>query len=378
MTEMKDSKLTSRKSGGGERDSNLELFRIITMLLIVAHHYVVNSGLISEGGPIYSSPLSIKSWVFLMFGAWGKPGINCFLLITGYYMCCSRISLKKFCKLLFQILFYNTVIACIFWLSGYSAINLKAIAKTILPVNSLSRNFTGCFLVFYLCIPFINALIQHISEKQHQLLIMLFIFMYVILGSNLLGKVEMNYVSWFAVVYLIAAYIRIYPKPVFEKRRLWGLISLGLAVVTGISFIGIAYASIRLMGEMKGLYFLVTDSNYIVPLTFGISTFLYFKNTKVRYNRLINLLGASTFGVFCIHTNGDAMRKWLWGDLLKVVQSFGKGMPELHLIGSVLFVFICCTAIDIARKKVIEEPFFKKCWPLIEHCWKKKTSQLKD
>ena len=28
-----------------QRDSNLELFRIITMLLIVAHHYVVNSGL---------------------------------------------------------------------------------------------------------------------------------------------------------------------------------------------------------------------------------------------------------------------------------------------------------------------------------------------
>lgn len=29
-----------------ERNSNLELYRIVTMLLIVAHHYVVNSGLI--------------------------------------------------------------------------------------------------------------------------------------------------------------------------------------------------------------------------------------------------------------------------------------------------------------------------------------------
>lgn len=28
-----------------ERDSNLELYRILVMLLIVAHHYVVNSGL---------------------------------------------------------------------------------------------------------------------------------------------------------------------------------------------------------------------------------------------------------------------------------------------------------------------------------------------
>ena len=34
------------------RDSNIELFRIITMFFIVAHHYVVNSGLTLEDGPI--------------------------------------------------------------------------------------------------------------------------------------------------------------------------------------------------------------------------------------------------------------------------------------------------------------------------------------
>lgn len=28
----------------GGRDSNFELFRIVLMLLIIAHHYVVNSG----------------------------------------------------------------------------------------------------------------------------------------------------------------------------------------------------------------------------------------------------------------------------------------------------------------------------------------------
>ncbi len=33
-----------------QRDSNLELYRIIVMLLIVAHHYVVNSGLITQVG----------------------------------------------------------------------------------------------------------------------------------------------------------------------------------------------------------------------------------------------------------------------------------------------------------------------------------------
>ena len=35
-----------------ERDTNLELFRIIVMFFIVLHHYVVNSGLMSPDGVI--------------------------------------------------------------------------------------------------------------------------------------------------------------------------------------------------------------------------------------------------------------------------------------------------------------------------------------
>lgn len=36
------------------RNSNLELFRILTMISIVAHHYVVNSGLMATDDVITS------------------------------------------------------------------------------------------------------------------------------------------------------------------------------------------------------------------------------------------------------------------------------------------------------------------------------------
>lgn len=44
--------MTSCDSGKKDRvrrDSSIELFRIILMLLIIAHHYVVNSPLLGEG-----------------------------------------------------------------------------------------------------------------------------------------------------------------------------------------------------------------------------------------------------------------------------------------------------------------------------------------
>ena len=37
-----------QKINVNKRDSSIELFRIITMLMIVAHHYVGNSGIMQE------------------------------------------------------------------------------------------------------------------------------------------------------------------------------------------------------------------------------------------------------------------------------------------------------------------------------------------
>ena len=99
-----------------DRQSNLELYRIIFMYLIVIHHYVVNSGLIDQ--MIIHNEFA-KNLVYAIAGGWGKLGINCFVLITGYFMCRSNITIKKFVKLLAEVLFYNIVIFSIFCICGY-------------------------------------------------------------------------------------------------------------------------------------------------------------------------------------------------------------------------------------------------------------------
>ena len=53
------------------RDSGIELFRIITMLVIVAHHYVVNSGIITQ--ILNSGKLSPNHIFLLLFGWVEKP-----------------------------------------------------------------------------------------------------------------------------------------------------------------------------------------------------------------------------------------------------------------------------------------------------------------
>lgn len=121
--------------------SNLELFRIIAMLLIVAHHYVVNSGLLEF---ITAEPTSLRAQTYLWFGIWGKTGINCFMMITGYFMCKSKITIKKFVKLLFQKYFYNIGIFTIFLLAGYEHYSDGGLTYMILSVIIV---FTLCIII---------------------------------------------------------------------------------------------------------------------------------------------------------------------------------------------------------------------------------------
>lgn len=82
------------------RDSNFELFRIILMLLIIAHHYVVNSGF----GQLYDFDHITGNMIFLqLFGFAGKIGINCFVFITGYFMIKSQFKFQKLLKLYLEL-----------------------------------------------------------------------------------------------------------------------------------------------------------------------------------------------------------------------------------------------------------------------------------
>ena len=265
------------------RNSNLELFRIIVMLFIIAHHYVVNSGLLAVDGPIYEAPLLGQSIFLLLFGAWGKVGINCFVLISGYFMCKSQISVKKFVKLLGEIMFYRIIFYTIFILSDYELFSLTAFARVILPITTVKDGFSSCYILFFLCIPFLNVLIKSMTEKQHIYLLLLLGFIYVFFGTLPFFKVNMNYVSWFVVLYLIAAYIRMYPKKIFENTRFWGIamsISIALSMLSVIACAWLA----QLFNKQMAYYF-VTDSNTFLAVTTGVSSFMFFKNIKIKNSK---------------------------------------------------------------------------------------------
>lgn len=338
------------------RSSNLELYRIVCMLMIVAHHFVVNSGLAGMDGPLSANPGSAQTYFCWLWGMWGKTGINCFLLITGYFMCKSKISVQKFLKLLLEIYFYRIVIFLIFACVGRESVTFARLISLIAPFTGFSTNFVDCFLGFYLTIPFLNILVQKMNKKQHQWLLVVSIGLWTVCGNIPGFHVTLNYVTWFGIIYFIASYIRLHPAKSMENTALWG----GVMTVTILLSVVSVVVLQRLLGN--SCLFFMMDSNKILPVAVAVSSFLWFKNLKIPQSKLINAIGGSTFGVLLIHANSTAMRQWLWSDTIDCVGHYF--LPFWHLVGysviSVLAIFAACIIIDRLRIRFIEIPFFNK------------------
>lgn len=336
-----------------QRDSNIELFRIVTMLLIVAHHYVVNSGLTI---PMGEHPWSGATLFYLIFGAWGKTGINCFVLITGFYMCQSHLTPRRYLKLLLEVYFYRIVLFLVFLLTGRVSLTASVAIHLLLPFSDITTGFTSCFLAFYLLIPFLNLVVQHTAKRQHACLILLLLNVYMILPRIPTVEGTFNYLSWFIVCYFIGAYLRLYSPRLVSERPGWKLLVSVLLSVCSI--VAITYWISKTGRDLSIAYYFLEDSNKPFALLVAVLAFSFFRSLSFGFHKWINTIASAAFGVLLIHANGFAMRTLLWNDLLHNQESYGKPGFIAHAVLSVIVVYIVCTILDLMRIRWIERPVF--------------------
>lgn len=341
-----------KKIGTG-RDSNFELFRIVLMFLIVSHHYVVNSGI----SQFYDFNNITGNMIFLqLFGFAGKIGINCFVFITGYFMIKSQFKFEKLLKLYLEIKFYRWILYIIFVISGYESFSISGMVKPIFNIAyGVGLGFTGTFVFLYMLIPFINAMLLNLNQKLHLILIGILVFLYTIISTFLFHDTYSN-LGWMITTYIIAAYVRLYPCKWFENKKLyiWSTIfsvALSWASILVVDFVGSKVG-------FKNYYHMVANEHKFLALACSFSLFMLFKNIKIKQNKVINTIAASTFGVLLIHANSDAMRKFLWQDVLHNTSYYNSPFLIVHAILSVILVYVVCVCIDQVRIHLLEKPLF--------------------
>lgn len=262
-----------------KRSSNLELYRIICMLVIIAHHYVVNSGLMEH---FDLNNITHNMLYLQLLASGGKTAINCFTLITGYYMLDKEWHIKRFLRLFSTILFYNITITAIFLITGYADLSKELIQGVIPFVFDVNSGYFGSVLFLYLIIPYLNLLMHKLGKRNAEYLILILIVVYSIIPTLIVSKETFNYISWLSIMYLIGAYIHLYPNRMFDSIH-WS--AAGTVISCGAMILSVVITDFTSGG---GYWYMCNNANKLLPLLCSIFSFNLFKSIQLKYNPYIN------------------------------------------------------------------------------------------
>lgn len=343
------------------RQSNFELLRIVAMFFIVLHHYVWSSGVLD----VISTKESFNHyWLLASLGAWGKTMINPFVMLSGFFMCTSRLTAKRFLKIFLEWMFYSIAIYGIFLLTGRETGSPSRVFGLIFSLFAdADKSFTPSFMWFYLGIPIYNLVIKGLDKKGLYCLTggLLALFILPLVGFE--NKQVFHHVFWYMTLYFVGACIRLYPFRWMSRQIVIVPILVGYVLV-GIYGIRAEYTH----WESWQFWYYVCggwESSCLLSFVLGTMIFLFFKNLNVGYRPLVNKVASCMFGVLCIHAASDAMRLWLWRDvcrvpMMAVPSPIALWQFALHAVGCVVAIMVVCVLIDLARQKWIESPVFKK------------------
>lgn len=272
-----------------KRDMNFELLRIIAMFLIISSHYILHSSILEK-----LEVFSTNYFIIEIIRAITRISVNLYVLITGYYMIKSMSKVKRIFTLWTTVEFYSILfLIIIIIIQGMPGV--KDIIKSIMPISSGKYWFATVYVALYMLIPFINKLLNSLSKKQYQILVMILFILLVgirtVFNSNpyIDGRIGEN-LLWITFLYIVGGYIRLYFDKKVNKK-----LCLSIVIINTILIVIARFISLKYLGKEFGR---LLDFSNIINFTSTICLFLYFKEVQIKNewaNRIIGKIAPLTF-----------------------------------------------------------------------------------
>lgn len=343
-----------------KRNSNLELLRIISMILIIMHHSIYHG--LANVDQYYSINKYIADIIFLV----GKIGVNIFILISGYFLITSHFTLRAALRFLGQVWFYSIGIMLILTMTGVTKFTDYDIVHSLLPISFNMNWFATVYFVMVLFSPYMNRLAKCITQKQYQILLVTMFTIWCIpstIGAVIPLLSGMSYslidFTWFVFLYFLSGYIRLYinfsEKSIFKYRMSLIFWSMLLIFISGVSnFLWHHLNSSYFFNETRSFWL----GNNIFSLMISVEALLYFASKPPKYNRFINYIAKASFGVYLIHDN-SYIRPLLWDKIFVVSQHYDSQLFILWVLGGAIVIYTICSIIDILRFEIFERIWMK-------------------
>ena len=339
------------------RQSNLELLRVLLMLMIVAYHLRGYGGFGSVDAPRFNRGL------LLLLTVGGKVAVDGFVLLSGYFMCVSAktgLQPRRLLKLWMQIFFYSAGGLLVLAAAGFSTFSAENAVMFFLPVSQYVYWFATCYFFLVLLSPFLNMLARGLSRADYRRLLLVGTVLLAVVPTLLKVNYPVSSMVLFLYLYLLAGYVRLHPEPLFERKWL----ALGVAAGSYLFLWGYALAYAWLLPRLPWLRFFPKQSyspgNSVPALLCALALLLFFKNLRIKGSRVVNLIASGTFGAYLLHEHSKRARELLW---LKLFDSRPwLAGPPAALVWRVVWVtaavFAAGVLIDLFRQYALEKPLF--------------------
>lgn len=331
------------------RLTNIELLRILAMLMIVFHHFAYHGEFDFATDVIGINRLWIQ---FIQLG--GRIGVNVFVIISGYFLVCKEsVRTDRVIQLWGKIFFYSIVAFILFTVTGVIPFSIKELIKHIAPITFDQWWFASAYFVLYLISPYLNKLLRSFDKKQYKSFLLLILCCWCIIPTLTHRTFQSNNFVWMIVVYSFAGYLKIFGTDIKGTgRRFLGFAGLGYMIVFASAVLfDVIGIKIPFFSSHATFFY---DMQSFPVLLIAIFMFLGFVNINVHYGKCINLISSAMFGVYLIHEN-SYVRPFLW----KTIFNIGSFSNSNVLIPYTIFVTICvfvgCTAVEILRIYLIEK-----------------------
>lgn len=315
-----------------ERKSNLELLRIIGMIMIVTGHYSY------WGAGNIESLLGLNKLFleFLLLG--GKVGVNIFILISFYFLVKQNLKIDKLIHLIIKVKIFS-IFGVIYGIIFLDKVNIKIIIKSLFPIIFNQYWFITAYVLILIFSPFFNLLLSKINKIEIKKILILLLSLYCILQTFLGVRLYYNEIIWFTTIYILSFYIRNYLDIIKFKNKKLLLLGIGLYILIFIgTILGKKYLNIDVM---------LGRECTILGLAVALCTFIFSINLKMKNSKSINYIAEKVLTVYLIHEN-IFLREAIWNNLLHVKNIIDESFFILfsHSIISVIIIFFISIFLD--------------------------------
>lgn len=323
-----------------QRQSNLEVLRILSMLLVMMLHYLPLR-MPTDAAMVDLNPL--KALLNLELHSISIICVHCFILISGYFGIKCRI--KSFFSLIFQLLFWAFAgfIIAKYLIAPYYSLNESYSLKDFVAVMFnwyKGRWFVSAYITLYILSPVINSYIEHSTERQLLKFILVF-YLYSTIYGYFMRSLEfatgLSAISLMGL-YLIGAWLRKSTYNVVKWSKTYDL--LGFLICTLILTLG----SIALLktGISTSIY------GYLNPVVIIESVFLFqfFRKVQIGHIYWINYLAIGAFSAFLLHCHPYLSEycSLMWN---AINQNFG--YSSIFVMLSIVLLYLVSVMIDKIR-----------------------------